>query len=399
MSAAGLAAAALPDDPAAALLERVRALLPALRARNEEVERAGTLPPDLMHALAQAGCFRILEPACFGGRELSFATLAEVTMTLGTACSSSAWLTCVLNGWWMLGGFPERAQREVADERPAAVVGAVFAPTTDVTPVPGGFRIGGRWPFASGIDLMDYVLLGGFVADGARPLDVRLFLVPRREVTALDDWDALGLRGTGSKTALVDRVFVPEHRTLSLAQLREGAAPGASLHRSPLYRVPFGAIFPVLLATPAVGVAAGALDQWVAWARAHLSRGTFRAAEYVPLQVRLGEAAAQIDSARLLLQRHLVGIEDQAAGGRPPDAQARAVCWRDGAYAANLCRRAIQSLFEATGATAVSSRSPLQRSLRDLQTMSAHISLRWDEAGERFGRATLGFEPPNAFFY
>jgi len=155
----------------------------------------------------------------------------------------------------------------------------------------------------------------------------------------------------------------------------------------------------VMLATPAVGVAAGALDEWAGWARGHVSRGTFSAAAYVPLQVRLGEAAAQVEAARALLRRHLAQIESDAAAGIVPGPDARAACWRDGAYAAQMCRRAVQSLFEATGSTAIASRSPLQRAWRDLQTMTAHISLRWDEAAERFGRSALGFEPPNPFFY
>ena len=382
-----------------ALIARVQTLLPELRRRAGEVERLGAMPLDLMSTLKEAGVFRILEPACFGGAELGFSELAEVAMSIGTACASSSWLTCVLNGWWMLGGFPEETQREVARRTPGALVGAVFAPTTDVTRVDGGFRLRGRWPFSSGIDHMDYVLLGGFVANDDGPLDVRLFLVPRGDFSALDDWDALGLRATGSKTTVVKEAFVPEQRTLSLSLLREGRAPGAALHDSRLYRVPFGAAFPIILAAPAVGIATGALEQWLGWAHGHVSRGTLRVAEYVPLQVRLGEAGAQIDCARLLLQQHLDAIEPAIAAGQAPSQEARATCWRDGAYAAHLCRRAVQGLFEATGSSVLANGSAFQRAWRDLQTMTAHISLRWDEAAERFGRSALGFGPPNAFFY
>jgi len=214
----------------------------------------------------------------------------------------------------------------------------------------------------------------------------------------MDDWDALGLRGTGSRTTLVEGAFVPEHFTLSLALLRDGRTPGASLHASPLYRIPFGAVFPLLLAAPAVGVATGALDRWSDWGRSHVTRGTLRVAEYVPLQVRLAEAAAQVDCARLVLRHRLTEIEADVAAGRTPGTGARAVYWRDGAYVVQLCRRAIHTLFEASGGSAVSSCSSFQRSWRDLQTMAAHISLRWDEAAERFGRSALGLEANNAFF-
>jgi 3-hydroxy-9,10-secoandrosta-1,3,5(10)-triene-9,17-dione monooxygenase len=380
------------------LRESVTALGGELRAAVVESERLRRLPEEIIKKLREAGFFRLMKPKRFGGDECGFDALVELALELGRHCGSSGWMAVALNTGWLLGTFPEAAQQRVWGEGVDTLTATSFFPTLSVDMLPDGYRIGGKWAFCSGIHHSDFVIVGGLVATG-EALDYRLFLLARSDYEIEDDWDTIGLRGTGSASVLADGVFVAREHTLSLADLREGCTPGAMVNPAPLYSIPFGMVFPINLAAPVVGIAMGALEQWTTWTKERRLQGIKRAAEYVPLQLRVAEAAAEIDCAQLLIRRDIREAMELACSDAAPTASMRARAWRDGAYAAHLCTRAVGRLFEAAGGSAVYQGNPVQRAFRDIHTASAHVSLRWDEAAERFGRDTLGLPPNNPFFY
>jgi 3-hydroxy-9,10-secoandrosta-1,3,5(10)-triene-9,17-dione monooxygenase len=383
-----------PGAPAeAGLPAYARSLAPALGARTRP-ESVRQLPAATVRDLRAAGFLRALQPRRHGGLELSFPEFADTALELGAACASTGWAFVILNSAWLLAGFPEQAQEDVWSDDPGAVVGSVLAPSPHVRAVEGGYRVSGRWPFASGIVHADWEIVGGLDLGGGAP-GVRLFLLPRADLATDDDWDSIGLRATGSATATADDVFVPAHRSAPLAAFRRGREDAAE----PLYRLPLGAFFPPSLAAPVVGSARAACEEWRRWSERRTTRGgSQRAATEVPVQIRLAEAAAEIDAAALLLRRDVEEAWSAALAGETWSEWQRARGRRDGAYAVELCVRAIDRLFAASGGRAVADAGGIQRAWRDVHTAAGHIAFRWDEAATAYGRVELGLGFDNPFF-
>lgn len=200
------------------------------------------------------------------------------------------------------GLLPDQACRDVWEETPDALVGVVLAPSTGVVPVAGGYQLSGRWPYCSGIDHCDWNIVSGFDSVDGGPPDIRLFLVPKRDYTIEDTWFALGLRGTGSKTTVIDNAFVPAHRTIPMRLIRDGVPQAGKRDMALFYKVPFGAFFPLSLASPIIGIALGALESWMGAAARRATYSGQPVREQTVIQVCAAEASAEIDCACLLVQ-------------------------------------------------------------------------------------------------
>lgn len=379
------------------LADRARALLPQIRERAEKAESLRRLPEDTLADLRDAGLLRALQPARFGGDQLDFDALLATTAEIGRACGSSAWCLAILGIHnWLLGLFPLEAQQEVWGAAPDALASACFAPTGKAEPDGDGYRLSGRWQFASGCDHVGWAAVAAPIARPGSPIpDARLFLVPVAQLRIEDTWFVAGLRGTGSKDLVVENVLVPEHRTLSLAHALAGTSPGASLHDAPVYRAPFTTMLGLALAGPALGIARGALDAYAERTRERvLTYGNAKLAEQMPMQIRLAEAAAEIDGVALLLERACRDVARGTRGEIELDLAVRARIRRDTAYAVRVCTRAVDRLFEASGAHGLFDSSPLQRAFRDLHAMSAHAFLNWDQSAAIFGALEMGLPSP-----
>jgi 3-hydroxy-9,10-secoandrosta-1,3,5(10)-triene-9,17-dione monooxygenase len=381
------------------LLERARALAPVLRDRAEETERLGRLPDATIRDLRDAGLLRALQPRRFGGDELPLSAFYQAQIEIAKACGSSGWVLGVLGIHnWMLAMYPEQAQRDVWEADADVLAATSFMPAGQVEPVDGGFRLSGLWGFASGCDACRWAMLGAIVGKTGDGLpDFRVFLVPDSDYSIVDDWQVAGLRGTGSKSIRVTDAFVPEHRILELIDTARGTEPGRKLHDALLYRLPFASVFAYAIAVAAVGIAEGALEAFRERASKRLlAYSRERQAELAPTQVRLGEAAGEIDCARMLLQRDVSEMERLVAADQAPTFEQRGRYRFDASYLVLLCKRAVERLMAASGGGALYDSNPLQRATRDLMAMSAHAKLNPDEASELWGRVQLGLPPNDA---
>ncbi len=127
--------------------------------------------------------------------------------------------------------------------------------------VAGGWRLSGRFPFSSGCDYAQWAILGAFLGEMGDPRHIAYLLAPLAEVEIVDDWQVLGLAGTGSKSLVLHDVFIPEHRCVMVSDLFAGTPPGALVHPDyPVLRAPRG--FLVSYSLPPVAIALGrrALD-------------------------------------------------------------------------------------------------------------------------------------------
>jgi 3-hydroxy-9,10-secoandrosta-1,3,5(10)-triene-9,17-dione monooxygenase len=378
------------------VLERAEKLVPILSARARETEALRRIPDETIADLRASGLFRILQPKRVGGGELPYDALVRVTAILARGCGSTAWVYANLaNHDFMLAMWPAEAQNEVWSESSDQLIGsALMFPPGRATKVAGGYRVTGRWKFSSGIDACTWIMLGGIAsADGELP-DYRVFLVPAGEYETIDTWHAAGLRGTGSKDVVVSDIFVPEHRTLAVADMKGCGAPGAALNPGPLYRLPVFDMFPYVVAATALGLAQGAVAFFIEETRHRItSYTTTLMSDHSTTQLRLGEAASAVEAAELLLLANCQAAMGAAEASRVPGLDEKIRLRRDGAYAAKLCAHAVDLLFEAGGGEFLYEEKPMQRFFRDVHAAQNHYALTWDVAAAAAGKFMLGISP------
>jgi 3-hydroxy-9,10-secoandrosta-1,3,5(10)-triene-9,17-dione monooxygenase len=372
---------------------RARALAESVRARAPEAEALRRVPDAMIRDFKDAGLVRLLTPRVFGGHELSLDAFADATLEIAKADGSIGWCFSFLNiHSWLLSTFPEAAQRDVWEKIPDAGLANVNIPAGQAARIEGeAFRISGDWPWASGIDHCDWAMLAGIVAgeparEGAPP-DLRLFLIPKEDFEIVDTWFVAGQRGTGSKNVRVKDKVVPEYRTLSFMDLREGQTPGAAFHSSPLYRLPMLMPMAASLVAPVLGAAKGAYERWRAVTRDRYTMYSRESVATLPhQQIRMAEVAAELDAADLLFRRALSAIRP----GGSLAMETRVRIRRDYAYIATQCVRAVERIYSASGGGANFDSNPLQRYWRDVHAMAAHSGVNFDAAAENFGRMELG---------
>ncbi|MER6996388.1 3-hydroxy-9,10-secoandrosta-1,3,5(10)-triene-9,17-dione monooxygenase oxygenase subunit [Streptomyces sp. NPDC000410] len=384
------------SDATGAVLEAVRALVPAIRERAAEAESARKVPETSIKELEETGFFRLLQPHAYGGFAADPAVFYAAVKEIAKACGSTGWVASVVGVHpWHVALYDAQAQDEVWGADPTARICSSYAPTGKVTPVDGGFTISGSWHFSSGCDHADWALLGGLVTDAeGRPVDMRTFLVPRADYRIDDVWDTVGLRGSGSNDIVCEDVFVPEHRALSFGPVTALNTPGQQVNPEPLYRLPYASVFTTTISTPIVGIAEGAFDAYVEATRKRF-RVTFgqQVAEDPFAQVRIARAASDIDAAWLQLQRNIGELYALASRGEELPMLLRARARRDQVLATERCVAAVDLLMENAGGSAMrTGPNPVQRAWRDVHTGRGHAANDPERALVLYGQRALGLD-------
>jgi 3-hydroxy-9,10-secoandrosta-1,3,5(10)-triene-9,17-dione monooxygenase len=383
----------------AEIVERATALIPELSQRAAEAEQLRRLPDANVAALKRAGLFKILQAQRTGGYQLSLHAHVDAVAAIARGCGSTAWCMGVVHAHsWLMGSFPQQAQDETYGADPDTFISAVIAPRGEAKPVDGGYVLNGFWPFASGCQHAQFLLLGARIlgADGA-VVDEADVLVPAKDIVINDDWHVAGLRGTGSCSVAAKNVYVPRHRYLSLPGLIEGKAPGVALHEdAALYKSAAVPVLQLALAPGAIGIAEAALDAFQERLPGRIIAYTLgeKQIESATTHRQLADAATKIHVARLLLHRAVDDIEAAAAAGATMAPRERARLRMDCAHAVRQCLEAVDTLFLACGGSGLAESNPVQRAWRDLHAINMHGALALEVNQEMFGRILLGL-PPN----
>jgi 3-hydroxy-9,10-secoandrosta-1,3,5(10)-triene-9,17-dione monooxygenase len=385
--------AAAPVRPTReAILESARAMVPALRSKALQAERDRLIPLKTHRAFAAAGFYKLFQPVRYGGYEMPIGMMVEVAGELGRGCGSSAWIfsnLAVQN--WILGMHRPQAQEDVWGRNPEALCASSF-PTQGGSGryVEGGLVLNGIWSFASGIDFVDWENLQCFIPNEKGPPDHRFVLVPKGDFTIKDDWFANGLCGTGSKSIVFKDVFVPDHRVLNTQLIGGGPSPGSAVNPGPLYKVPPWSVGTKVFSGPALGIARGALELMVEEMRTRLSVGGVKMAELPTVQVRIAEAAAEIDAAAALLLTDCDEAMKIAATDEKPPLALRARWRLNNAFAGQLCLRAIERLHPLIGARGINQESLFLLAWRDVHAAVSQITMAWDIQAVNAGRIEFG---------
>lgn len=377
------------------LRSAAEALVPTLLERAPQTESLRRLPDETIAELRDAGLTRLCQPRRVGGAELPLDEAVDIMTVLARGCASTAWVCGIYSDHAAtIGTFAPRAVDDIWADNPNALVSAGVTPTGKVQPDgDDGWRLSGRWSWSSGCDFADWVMLSTIVpAGGGASGGVHMCLVPRDDFTIDDDWHVMGMAGTGSKTVVVDNAYVPSYRTLPAEIAADGSGEAKGSESGPLYRLSRPSTIPFFLVAPALGCAEAALEAHLADIGQRRSR-VGRVAELPTAQMHVAEAAAEIDSARLLMMRDLRAAMAAAAEGRAWTLEDRARGRRDQAYVGMLCRRAVDRLFTAAGGGALAMSNDQQRRFRDIHAITAHLAMSWDIAATTYGRIAFGLEP------
>jgi 3-hydroxy-9,10-secoandrosta-1,3,5(10)-triene-9,17-dione monooxygenase len=388
------------DRGYAAMIARAEALVPQLRDRASRTEELRRLPPETERDLHEAGLFRIVQPKRVGGSEFDYVALVDCAEAIGQADASVAWnLANLASHHWMLGMFDQRAQDVVWNKDANALIASSFIfPAGRARKVEGGYVLRGSWPFSSGVDSCEWNMLASVVSsdDEADGIEYRIFLLNRTDYRIIDTWNATGLRGTGSNDVEVDDAFVAAPMTLAVSDLDGGPTPGGAVNPNALYALPVFSLFPYVLSGVALGNAQACLDDYVGVARHRAS--TYNRAKIGDLQstqIKIAEASAKIDAARLIMRSTCIAAMNDARRGDVPDTAAKTRLRRDGAYSVNLCTEAVSLLFAASGARGLFTTGALQRQFRDAHAINSHLAFNFDAAGTNYGRVALGLPSEN----
>lgn len=384
------------------LVEQAAALRPLLAGNAERCEQERRITDDNLAALDEAELFAVLAPKRWGGQGATLATQLAVAAELGRGCTSTAWVQTIyaVTAWAASLMVPEGQADVFSGARVPRVCGVVTASGT-ATPVDGGYRINGRWGFASGSLHADWGTCGVAVLDAdGRPTGLDdVAYVPLAELSVDDTWFVAGMRGTGSNTLVADDVFVPTRRLAFTGHMAApapgsaGAAPDVG-ERAPSDGWPVGPTLALVLLGPMLGTVEAALDTVTAKAG---SRGIAythyaRQIDSSVVLTDIARAGLDLDTARMHVFRSAASLDAAAeAGDRLDDvgtARVRGAC----GYAGETLRRSMDTLVNVGGASSFADASTLQRNWRDLNVASRHAFLATGPVLEIYARALFGLD-------
>src|SRR4051794_16061459 len=346
-----------------------------------EGERARRLAPGLADQIAQAGLFRLCVPASLGGLEAHPATLVRAVEALARGDGAAGWCVAIAATSGLVGGYlPPDGAREIYGSA-ASVAGGVFAPKGRALAQDGGFRVSGRWPFASGCTHCDWLMGGCVVLDGETPRllpngmpDVRLLLAPAGDFTIHDTWHVSGLRATGSHDIELGDTFIPAEHGASVFSDRP-REDGA------LYAFPLFGLLAVAIAAVSLGIARGALDDLTELAGGKVPTGGRRTlAERATVQADVARSEAALRGARALLLEAVDDAWDGAAGDGEVDARRRGALRLASTHAAQVGAEVAATAYRLGGGSAIYDSSPLQRRFR-----GGHVAAQHKPAGPAAG--------------
>jgi alkylation response protein AidB-like acyl-CoA dehydrogenase len=358
----------------AALLAAARALRPQIQACADQIEQERQLPPPLVDALAAAGLFKLTVPKALGGAEADADTLVRVIEAVASVDGSTGWCLMVPTQDGMMAGyFDEETAREIFGRAPQAYVALVVAPVGRAVVVDGGYRVTGRWRYASGCRHATW--LGGrcVVSEGQTPIRgpdgaplTRDMVMPAADCHIIDTWHVTGLRGTGSHDFVVEDVFVPQARS----RLPGMADPPR--HAGTLYAFGIGVV-PITFAAVSLGIARGAIDAFIdLLTRPGSPKGPLRESALVHAQ--LGQAETQLRAVRALLFETVHEVWEAVQTAGPLTAEQRTVLTRASAHAAFVSAQVVEALWYAHGSSSIFTSNPLERRFRDAHTAAQRFS-------------------------
>lgn len=369
---------------------RIRALAPDIAAASREIEESRELPPWLLDRLRDGRFFRMLQPRSIGGAELRPTTFATITETIATADASAAWCVCQNNGCSMSSAYLSLdAAREIFGPATGILAWGPPGAPYEAQPVEGGYRISGKWRFASGSHHATW--LGAHMPLAGTDGTVRTMLFPKSQVTMHDIWHVLGLRGTGSDEYVVENLFVPDHHTLGRDD------PAERREQGPLYRFTSSQLYSCGFGGVGLGIARATMNAFYDLPATKTSRGASKPLrENNVIQSQVAQCEARWRSARAMLHNTWNTAWDHVLETGEQTLEDKTMIRLASTWAIQQSREVVNTLYHAAGSIAIFQDHPFERRLRDIHTVSQQSQGRQLHY-ETVGQILLGMTPENEF--
>ncbi len=371
------------------MIETAKGLRAEIESYSDEGQRLRRLPDGLARAFKQHGIFGMARPVEYGGIGADLITTMRTVEEISIADASAGWVAAILSDSIGMPGLADDVAKQMF--QPGTAMARLGTPSGRAIPVDGGYRITGRWAYASGCQASDWIFLNNVVIDGDKPRmlpsgtpEVRTAIAPMSDVEVIDSWYVLGLRGTGSHDIAVDDLFVPEERT-QLVSLDGGGGAGPP-------GIPMFTLFGLALAPVALGAARRAIDELLALAQGKtplLSPSKLH--EKPVVQYEIARAEGMLQGGRAYLYESVSALVGRPASG-PIDMDMRARIKLAATHAVDAACQAVEIAYRLGGGTANYETSVLQRCLRDVHAVTQHFTVSSSNY-EIVGRVLMGLDP------
>lgn len=375
------------------LVEKAKAFVPRLRERAKETEEIRRIPESTIKELKESGLFYILRPKQFGGYQTNIRTYTDIVTEISRGCGSTGWVValCCLRELMISESFSEKTHQEIYGSSDDIVFAGVFEPRKiKVKKVEGGYIIEeGYWPFCSGSLHATWGYFGMPIVDeDGNNVDQGLITLPMSQVEIADDWNVMGLRGTGSNSIYMKDVFVPDHHVVSFTAAIDGKFQSDHFRDIPLYNT---ALFPALamsIGVPGLGMAKAALEFFMGTLpnKRSANLGVEFARDAATTHHQAAEASLKIETAAMHFYKVADNLDACAASGEYMSKFERVKALANIGYAVQACKEAIDILILATGSGYVGIGHPMQRIARDFTALYTHRTISPITSKENFGR-------------
>ncbi len=368
--------ASLTESETSVWLEKVRTLGPIIAEYRDESERNRQLATPIYEAMREMGLFKLWMPKAIGGAEMGIHTILEIIEQLAHFDGSTAWNFAIgLQGGALLGFMPEERAVQMMEDNPDATGGGSGQPGGVAVPVEGGYRVTGRWPFASGCNHTRW--LGGnclVKVDGETKLgedgnpELQMIFFSSDEYRIIDTWHTTGLRASGSHDIVVEDVFVPEDRKVT------GALTKSPYQSGTIFQTRVALLLGPPLSAVAIGIACEAIDAFAELAlKKTPSRSSKTLAQMDNVVMTLGRAEAKVNAARAYLHKAMCDhLWPEMLAGRGDSEPAAIDVFYASAFTAQSCAEAVDMLHEAAGTSGIYEGNVIERCFRDVHMVSKH---------------------------
>ena len=372
------------------MVSAARELRADIDSSSTEGERLGHLPDGLVRLLGERGFFDLSRPAEYGGLELDLAASFRAVEEVSVADGSAGWCVAIGSGIGPVRYLAPESAREIY--RPGVPLAGVGSPAGRFKPVEGGYRVTGRWSYASGSHHAAWIALGGLVMDGGAPRmtsgmpEYRVAYVRTSEVQILDTWHVAGLRGTGSNDVVAADVFVAAERS---------AAPmtDTPVLTGTVFAIPQFTLFSISLVPVALGVARRAVEEITLLAQGKVPMASATTLREKPMaQYELGRAEGLLRAGSALLYNTIDELVATVERGEEVSMPLRGRVRLAGTFATESAAQAVEICYRLGGGTSNYETSALQRCMRDMHAITQHFIIASSNY-EIVGRIMMGLEP------
>ncbi|MDR9466624.1 p-hydroxyphenylacetate 3-hydroxylase oxygenase component [Marinospirillum sp.] len=378
------------------MLDKLQEILPAIRANANKAIELRKVPDENIKMLNDIGMNRAFLPKAYGGLEMSLPEFTDCIAALAGACCSTAWaysLLCTHNHQMAM--YNKKAQDEFWGENPDAVASSSIAPFGKHEETEGGIIFTGDMKWSSGVDHADWIIVGFLRPNESGEKVYSFAVIPRSEFSIIDDWFSVGMQGSGTKTARIEGVFVPEHRIQAAADMMEGRHAGRDLYPdSKIYHTPYRPYFACGFAAMSLGVAERMLEVYKELTKNRVRAYTGAAVrESIPPILRIAESYQQVAAARAYLEKTWQEHKEYGERHEYPTRYVLAHWRTNQAYAIKMCVEAVNRLWAVMGASNWYEDRESQRLWHESNMTAAHAYTDYDVCAQILGRELLGLEP------